>query len=67
MSDEYKKKIGIHESRTMSSVSSQLLKRKSQDTDTYEYEKLNEKGEFITRYTIKNSTSIYLAFGLSIT
>lgn len=67
MSDEYKKKIGLPESHTLNIVSSQWSQQKGQDTDTYECEELNEQGEVIARYTIKDSTSIYPPFERSIT
>lgn len=63
MSDEYKKKIGVPESHTLNIVSSQWSQRKGQDTDTYECEELNEQGEVIARYTIKDSTSFSLHLG----
>lgn len=67
MTDEYKKKIGLPESHTLNIVSSQWAQRHGQDTDTYECEELNEKGEVIAKYTVKDSTSIYPPFGRSIT
>lgn len=67
MSDEYKKKMGLSESYTLNIVSSQWSQRKGQDNDTYECEELNEQGEIIARYTVKDSTSIYPPFGRSIT
>ncbi|WP_180159993.1 hypothetical protein [Acinetobacter sp. YH12054] len=67
MTDEYKKKIGLPESHTLNIVSSQWAQRHGQDTDTYECEELNEKGDVVARYTVKDSTSIYPPFGRSIT
>ena len=67
MTDEYKKKIGIPESHTLHILNSQWTQRKGQDTDTYECEELNEQGEPIARYTVKDSTSIYPPFARSIT
>lgn len=67
MIDEYKKKIGLPESHTLKIVSSQWSQRKGQDTDTYECEELNEQGEVIAKYTVKDSTSMYPPFGRSIT
>ncbi|PWB14341.1 hypothetical protein DCO44_09405 [Acinetobacter sp. AM] len=67
MIDEYKKKIGLPESHTFKIVSSQWSQRKGQDTDTYECEELNEQGEVIAKYTVKDSTSMYPPFGRSIT
>lgn len=67
MTDEYKKKIGLPESHTLKIVSSQWSQRKGQDTDTYECEELNEQGEVIAKYTVKDSTSMYPPFGRSIT
>ncbi len=67
MTDEYKKKIGLPESHTLSITSSNWAQRKGQDTDTYECEERNEQDEIIANYTVKDSTSIYPPFGRSIT
>jgi len=67
MTDEYKEKIGLPELHSLKILSRQWAQRKGQDTDTYECEEYNVRGEAIARYTVKDSTSIYPPFGRSIT
>jgi len=67
MSDEYKKKIGIPDNHIFEMVSSDWKgARKGQDTDEYLYREIDEQGNVVATYEIKDSTSTYPPFGRSI-
>lgn len=68
MSEEYAKKIGIPDGHTLRVVSSDWKgSRRGQDTDEVLCEQLNEDGEVVATYEVKDSTSIYPPFGRTIT
>lgn len=67
MSEEHKKQLGIPEGHTLVETDSKWEQRKGRDTDTYWYDEINENGVLVTKYVVKDSTSIYPPFGRSIT
>lgn len=67
MSEEYKKKIGIPDNHKLVQTDSTWKAKKGQDTDTYWYDEVNENGEVVNSYVIKDSTSMYPPFGRTIT
>lgn len=67
MSDEYKKKLGIPEKHTLVKIDSKWEQRKGRDTDIYWYDEINESGIVVSKYIVKDSTSIYPPFGRSVT
>jgi len=66
MSEEYKKKIGIPDNHELKMISSDWKAKKGQDTDTYVYHQIDELGEVVAVYEIKDSTSMYSPFGRTI-
>ena len=67
MSEEYKKKIGIPDNHKLVQTDSTWKAKNGQDTDTYWYDEVNENGEVVNSYVIKDSTSMYPPFGRTIT
>ncbi|MGR6780662.1 hypothetical protein ACU5B6_25305 [Moritella viscosa] len=66
MSDEYKQKMGIPDNHTLKQTASDWKAKKGQDTDTYHYEQLNEHGDLVAKYIVRDSTSMYPPFSRSI-
>ena len=67
MDDELKKKIGIPEENQVVETKSDWKARKGLDTDTYYYDEINQNGEVVNQYVVKDSTSMYPPFGRSVT
>lgn len=68
MSEEYAKKIGIPDGHTLRVVTFDWKgSRRGQDTDDVLCEQLDENGDVVATYQIKDSTSIYPPFRRSIT
>ncbi|WP_063659067.1 hypothetical protein [Aliivibrio fischeri] len=66
MSNEYKKKMGIPDNHTLKRISSEWKQKGSQDIDIYQYEHLDENGELVAKYEVRDSTSMYPPFDNSI-
>ncbi|WP_447872007.1 hypothetical protein [Serratia fonticola] len=59
MNNEYKKELGIKDGHSLNFISSEASRRRGQDTDIHIYEEVNEAGEPVCRYEIRDSMSIY--------
>lgn len=59
MSNEYEEKLGIPVNHSLRFISSEVSRKRGQDTDIYIYEELDDTGTSICRYEIRDSTSIY--------
>ncbi|MEP9320446.1 hypothetical protein ABKS89_25095 [Pseudomonas sp. LABIM340] len=62
MSEEHRKLIGIPEGHTLKQAGSEREQRKGRDTDIDFYEELNEAGELVAKYEVRESMSIYPPF-----
>ena len=59
MSQEYKELIGIPESHQLVQTDSKWRQSGGKDTDTYWYDEVDEQGNVIAKYIVKDSTSMY--------
>lgn len=62
MSEEHRKLIGIPESHKLQHTGSKSEQRKGRDTDIDFYDELNESGETVAQYEVRESMSIYPPF-----
>jgi hypothetical protein len=62
MNQKFKEKIGIPDNHNLVQTDTKWEQRKGQDTDTYWYDHVDEEGNVIAKYIVKNSTSIYPPF-----
>ena len=66
--EEHMKRIGIPAGHGLvESRTGEWGVRKGQDTDTYYYDHVNEAGQVLAKYVVRNSTSIHPPFSRSIT
>lgn len=63
---EYRKKLGIPDNHELKQTASEWKAKKGQDTDTYHYDEIDENGNVIAQYIVKDSTSMYPPFGRTI-
>ena len=64
--DDYIKKLNIPEEHKLVQTDTKWEQRKGQDTDTYWYDEVNQEGNTVAKYVIRDSTSMYPPFGRSI-
>ena len=62
MSQEYREKIGITDNHKLVQTDTKWDQRKGQDTDIYCYDEVDELGNVVAKYIVKDSTSIYPPF-----
>lgn len=55
----YKDKLGIPHNHELLRTNSKNEQRKGRDTDIYSYDELDDKGELIAKYVVRDSMSIY--------
>jgi hypothetical protein len=59
MSEEHRALIGIPEGHSLRHTGTGREQRKGRDTDMDFYEELNEAGEVVAKYEVRESMSIY--------
>ena len=59
MSEEHRKLIGIPDGHELKHTSSKREERKGRDTDIDYYDELNEAGQVLASYEVRDSMSIY--------
>ena len=59
MSEEHCKLIGIPDGHVLKHTSSKREERKGRDTDIDYYDELNEAGQVLASYEVRDSMSIY--------
>ena len=57
--DDHTKLLGIPEGHTLRRIGGRREQRKGQDTDIDEYEHLDDDGNLVAKYEVRDSTSIY--------
>lgn len=62
MSDEHRKLIGIPEGHALKRTGSEREQRRGQDADIDYYDEVNEAGELVAKYEVRESMSIYPPF-----
>jgi hypothetical protein len=67
LSEEHRNKIGIAAGNTLKSTGTKSEQRKGRDTDIYFYDELNEAGDLVAKYEVRESMSIYPPFTNTVT
>ena len=57
--EEHKQKIGIPDGHDLVVTDTKWKQRKGQDTDTYWNNEVDENGNVVAKYILKDSTSIH--------